>query len=125
MLLIRMSWMIGGLFMFAGCQTLTAQPDIPALITNPTEESRAALKIVLAEVFHRKEVTLADNALTETSLLTIESGARHIIGKLSRRGRILEKPIQFRLVKNGNECVLINLRDQSRQKLQNTTCAPQ
>ena len=120
-----MSWMIGGLFMFAGCQTLTTQPDIPALITNPTEESRAALNIVLAEVFHRKEVTLADNALTETSLLTIESGARHIIGKLSRRGRILKKPIQFRLVKNGNECVLINLRDQSRQKLQNTTCAPQ
>ena len=125
MLLIRMSWMIGGLFIIAGCQALTAQSDIPALITNPTDESRAALKKALAEAFHGTELTLADNALTQTSLLTVESGARHIIGKLPRRGRILEKPIQFRLVKNGTECVLINLRDQSRHKLQNTTCAPQ
>ena len=125
MVLIRMSWMIVGLVIVAGCQTLTSQPDIPALITNPTEKSRTALKIALSEAFHRKEVTLADNALKETSLLTIESGARYIIGKLPPRGRILAKPIQFRLVKNGNQCVLINLRDQSRHKLQNTTCAPQ
>lgn len=125
MVLARLSWMIGGLVIVAGCQALTAQPDIPALITNPTEESRAALKIALSEAFHCKEVALADNALTETSLLTIESGARHMIGKVSPKGRILEKPIQFRLVKNGSECVLINLRDQSRHKLQNTACAPQ
>ena len=123
--MIRMSWMIGGLFIIAGCQALTAQSDIPALITNPTDESRAALKRALGEAFHGTEVTLADNALTQTSLLTVESGVRHIIGKIPRRGRILEKPIQFRLVKNGTECVLIDLRDQSRHNLQNTTCAPQ
>ena len=77
--MIRMSWMIGGLLIIAGCQALTAGSDIPALITNPTDESRAALKKALAEAFHGTEVTLADNALTQTSLLTVESGVRHII----------------------------------------------
>lgn len=125
MALIKMSWIIGGLLIVSGCQTLTAQSDIPALITHPTDESRAALKNALAEAFHGTEVTLADNALTQTSLLTIEFGARHTIEKLPLRGRVLEKPMQFRLVKTGDDCVLIDLRDQSLHKLENTTCAPE
>ncbi len=122
---IRMSWMIGGLLVVAGCQTLTAESDVPAVITNPTDASRAALHHALSEAFHDTEVTLADDALTQTSLLTIESGARRTIENPPLRGRVLEEPTQFRLVKNGNDCVLIDLRDQSRHKLENTTCEPE
>ena len=123
--LIRISWLVGGVLLIAGCQTLTAESDVPAVITNPTDASRAALENALSEAFQGREVTLADDALTQTSLLTIEAGARRTIENPPVRGRVLEKPMQFRLVKNGDDCVLIDLRDQSRHKLENTTCAPE
>ncbi len=122
---IRISSLVGGVLLIAGCQTLTAESDMPALITDPTDESRAALENALSEAFHDTEVTLADDALTQTSLLTIEVGARRTIENPPLRGRVLEEPTQFRLVKNGNDCVLIDLRDQSRHKLENTTCEPE
>ena len=38
-------------------------------------------------------------------------------------GRNLESPLQFRLVKNGADCVLVDLRDDSRHPLADTDCA--
>ncbi len=123
--LIRKSWMVGGVLLVAGCQSLTAESDVPAIVTDPTDASRTALHEALSEAFNDTEVTLADNVLTQTSLLTIEVGARHTIENPPLTGRVLEKPMQFRLVKNGDDCVLIDLRNQSRHKLENTTCAPE
>ena len=40
-------------------------------------------------------------------------------------GRVLEAPIRFRLVKSGGECVLVDLRDESRHLLPDTTCVPE
>ncbi len=123
--LTRKSWMVSGVLLVAGCQTLTAESDVPAVITDPTDASRTALHDALSEAFNDTEVTLADNALMQTSLLTIEIGARRTIENPPLTGRVLEKPMQFRLVKNGDDCVLIDLRNQSRHKLENTTCAPE
>ncbi len=122
--LTRKSWMVSGVLLVAGCQTLTAESDVPAVITDPTDASRTALRDALSEAFNDTEVTLADDALMQTSLLTIEVGARRTIENPPLTGRVLEKPMQFRLVKNGDDCVLIDLRNQSRHKLGNTTCKP-
>jgi hypothetical protein len=37
----------------------------------------------------------------------------------------MEEPIRFRLVKSGDDCVLVDLRDESRHLLPDTTCAPE
>jgi hypothetical protein len=34
----------------------------------------------------------------------------------------MDAPIQFRLVINGDDCILIDQRDRSRHNLENTTC---
>ena len=120
--LISISWLVGCVLLVAGCQTLTAESNVLAVITNPTDASRAALYDALSEAFNYTEVTLADNALIQTSLLTIEVGAHRTIENPPLTGRVLDKPLQFRLVKNGDDCVLIDLRDQSRYTLENTTC---
>ncbi|RLA58373.1 MAG: hypothetical protein DRR04_11060 [Gammaproteobacteria bacterium] len=105
----------------AGCQTLVATDDLPAWITNPDGASRAALQTAVNEALNT-DVALADDALTDSSILTIE---RNIPGSLEgqpAQGRNMDMPIQFRLVISGGDCVLIDQRDESRRVLENTSC---
>jgi len=118
----RLSW-IAGILLCAGCQTMNADADVPAVITGPDEASRAALQAALAASFGGQSVTLAADALTTSSLLLIEHGPRGSMDNPPVSGRVLEEPIRFRLVKNGDECVLVDLRDDSRHVLADTDCA--
>lgn len=120
----RATWIAGAL-LSAGCQTMNASADVPAVITEPDEASHAAIKAALAASFGGQDVLIADDALTQTSLLTIERGPHRTINNPSPDGRILTEPFRFRLVRSGQDCVLIDLRDDSRQVLANTSCAPE
>ena len=116
---------VGGLFLLAACQTLDAESDTPAVITNPTEASRVALRSTLAEIFAGREVTVADDALTLSSTLVIEYGPRDSIGTPPATGRRVDRPLEFNLVRNGADCILIDLRNLSRHVLADTTCVPE
>ena len=109
---------------FAGCKNVAPDADLAALIINPDAASRAALQAVVNAALHT-DVTLADDALTETSILTIERKIPQSIEGSPAQGRNMEMPIQFRLVANGTECILIDQRDMSRAVLENTVCSPQ
>ncbi len=107
-----------GLF---ACQTLATDYDEPARITDPTGDSRAALQeTVNAALF--TEVALADDALTDSSLLIIERAMPRTIEGSLAQGRNMEMPVQFRLVINGDDCILIDQRDESRHLLRDTSC---
>lgn len=121
---LRITW-IAGILSVAGCQTMNAGGDVPAVITGPDDKSRADLKAALAASFGGLDVVIADDALTQTSLLTIERGPHRTINNPSPGGRILADPFRFRLVKSGKDCVLIDLRDDSRHLLANTSCVPE
>ena len=108
---------------FAGCKNVAPDADLAALIINPDAASRAALQAVVNAALHT-DVTLADDALTETSILTIERKIPQSIEGSPAQGRNMEMPIQFRLVANGTECILIDQRDMSRAVLENTVCSP-
>ena len=108
-------------FMLSGCQTVNTDNDRPARIVDPDADSRVALQALVNEALGT-EVMLADTALTDSSLLTIERWPRDTMDNPVPQGRILEKPIQFQLVISGSDCILIHHRDQSRRVLENTTC---
>ena len=116
---------LAGILLLAGCQTMNADADVPALITAPDDASRAALQAALGASFGGLNVVIADDALTQSSLLTIERGPHRTINNPSPDGRILGEPFRFKLVKNGAECTLIDLRDDSRHVLANTRCVPE
>ena len=59
------------------------------------------------------------------SVLIIERSPPRSIQGLPAQGRNMDVPIQFRLVINRDECVLIDQRDRSRYTLQNTRCKPE
>lgn len=107
----------------AGCQSMAGADDVPARIVAPTDASRAALAEAVNAAL-RTDVLLADDALTESSVLTIERKAPQGIGVEPAQGRNMDRPIAFRLVKNGDTCVLIDQRDARRYELANTDCTP-
>ena len=113
------------LIMVTSCQALTANPDLPALIVQPNENSRAALQATLSGLFGGYEVRLAEDALTRSSLLTLAPGFQKAPGNPPATGRVLAEPYKFRLIKNGDNCILVDLRDATRHILADTTCIPE
>ena len=114
---------IAGLaLVMAGCQSLVSGEDMAARITNPTDQSRAALQNMVNDVLNT-DVALAKGALTDSSVLTIEQHPPRNMQSLPAQGRNMDKPIQFRLVLNGSDCILVDQRDNSRYLLEKTTCA--
>ena len=106
---------------FTGCKNVAPDADQAAVIVNPDAASRAALQATINAALHT-DVLLADDALTDTSILIIERKVPQSIEGSPAQGRTMEMPFQFRLVTNGSECVLIDQRDMSRTALANTVC---
>ena len=111
--------------LLAGCQTMNAADDVPAIITDPDEDSRAALRATVSGLFLGQNVLIADDALTSSSVLPIEFGRRGSLEYKPLSGRVVTEPLRFRLVLNGGDCYLIDPRDESRHLLADTSCTPE
>ena len=115
-------WLIAALAIgVGGCRTVATDHDRAARITSADDASRAALQRAVNDALNT-DVTLADNALTESSVLIIERSPPRSMQSPAAQGRNMEVPIQFRLVINREDCILIDQRDRSRYKLENTSC---
>jgi len=114
-------WMFVAKFGVVGCQTVATGYDKPARITDPTDDSRAALQQTVNAVLNTN-VTLADDALTDSSLLIVERVMPKSMDGSPAQGRTMEMPYQFSLIINGDDCILIDQRDESRHVLQDTSC---
>lgn len=69
-------------------------------------------------------MTLADDALTTASSLFIDRTAARAAGR-RLNGRELGRPEQFRLFKQGNQCVLVHENSGKRQVLVSASCQPE
>ena len=116
--------MAAALAILAACKTDAVQPDQPARIIDDDDASRAALSAAVNSELN-SDVLLAADALTDSDLLIIDRRKADRIGAPGAQGRIMEhQPIHFRLVISGDDCVLVDTRDQSRTLLTDTRCAP-
>jgi len=118
---IALSTSVGVALLATGCQTMGSDADQPARIVNADDASRAALQATINGILHT-EVTLAENALTDSSMLIIERNPPRTMQNPNPQGRIMDEPIQFRLVINDSDCILIDQRNESRYVLQDTKC---
>ena len=108
----------------AACATATGRPDLPAMLTNPTAESRAELARRVSGVLHGAQITLADDALTRDSTLIVERTRPRTPDGVPLNGREMGRPEHFRLVKNGSRCVLVHEGTGKRRTLKAATCSP-
>jgi hypothetical protein len=109
----------------AGCNMNSVHDERPARIVEPTEESRAELKRVVRDMLFGADVMLAEDALTESSVLIVERNRIRGIENRPLSGRDLGRPERFRLVTTGDRCVLIHENDDARYELLETECVPE
>ena len=122
---IQTAFIIGATLLTVACNSLSAADDVPAVISQPSAASRTELLDVVTGALGGAQILLADDALTASSLLTIE---RNPPGDLQGRqftGRLIERPVQFNLVKNGSECILEERSTGKRWHLTQTSCRPE
>ena len=115
---------LAGMLSVAACAPVSAQRDVPAVVTSPTPESRAELARAVGRALKGAAVTIADDALTRDSELIIERGWARSAKGVPLNGRATGRPEHFRLVKNGSSCVLVHERTGKRFTLASATCAP-
>jgi hypothetical protein len=108
--------------MLSACKNPETRQEIPARIIEPTAESRAELLDVVSNALHNANLTLADDALTKSSLLVIERKRHRDLNNNPVMGRELGQPEQFRLLLSGDQCVLIHLNSANRSALKNARC---
>jgi hypothetical protein len=96
----------------------TPQPtDTPAVIEEPTLRSREAVIKAVSDALGGATVTLADDALTRSSVLIIDRRPLRDPAGLPVQGRETGMPERFFLVKNGARCVLVYERTGKRYPL--------
>jgi hypothetical protein len=106
----------------SACAGIAQLTDSPALIVDSNAASRMELQSAVSKVLGTADITLAPDALTTTSLLTIERvPTRDSQGRLLN-GRELGRPEQFTLVKSGERCVLIHAGSGMRIPLDSVRC---
>jgi hypothetical protein len=114
----------GGFLALTACAATLPAEDAPAVIVNPTADSRAVLQRAVAELLG-KDVQLADSALTQSSTLVLEPArVRDTAGRLAQ-GRETRPSEVFRLVAVSGDCVLVHERSGRRIVLQRVRCAAQ
>ena len=104
-----------------GCKNVAPDAGQAAVIVNPTDASRAALKQTVDAALGT-DVALADDALTQSSSLIIERNMPQSIEGSPAQGRNMDMPIRFYLVTDGTSCILVDQRDDSRHILADTKC---
>jgi hypothetical protein len=107
----------------AACGSLAAQGP-PGVIAASTAQSRAELARVVSAAMNGQPVTLADDALTRESTLTIERRTPSGPQGRAATGRTVEEPVRFRLVVRENGCVLVREGDERAFPLEGVRCAP-
>ena len=104
------------------CKADPLPQDRLARIVAPTAQSRAELARVVAAALNRADVTLADDALTASSVLNIVPKPRHDAQNNQIMGRDVGVPTQFVLHQLGSDCVLELRSSGQRWVLAETTC---
>jgi hypothetical protein len=111
-----------GVLGLVACRAPARQPDVAAVLVDPTLQSRAQLANAVNQMLGVSSVTLADDALTRSSTLLMERSPARDPSGVRITGRDYGKPETFTLVKSGGDCVLVSGRDDRRIVLTDATC---
>ena len=92
----------------AACSTPAVNPEYPALLTNPGPTTLLEIEQTISSAMDGAKVTIAQDALTTSSQLTIEQNMIRSIEQQPEMGRNLGRPDQFQLLIDGPQCVLVH-----------------
>jgi len=119
-----MALTMAGMLVLAVCATTSNPKDVPAVLTSPSTETRAALARTVSGALRGAPVTLADDALTRDTTPIIDHAQPRTADGVPLSGRERGRPERFRLVKDGSRCVLVHESTGERWTLKAATCVP-
>ena len=119
---LRACWLTAAAFASSACGTLGAQEQ-PAVIAAHTEQSRTELERAASSAMNGQLVTLADDALTRESVLTLERRTPPGPQGRAATGRTLEEPVRLELVLRSGRCLLVTA-DGREWELMEARCVP-
>lgn len=93
----------------------------PAAIMDSTPAGHADIAQAVSAALG-KDVLIADDALTTSSVLTIERRTPRTMEGRVGTGRVVDPPEVFQLVLDGGRCVLVHLRTGESYPLENARC---
>ena len=106
---------------FASLGAMTSA-GTPAAILEPTPAGRNDIREAVGAALG-KDVLIAEDALTKSSLLVIERRIPRTMQGRVASGRILDPPETFQLVMDGDKCVLVHDRTDKSYPLENARCS--
>jgi hypothetical protein len=96
--------------------------NVPAIIANPSPQTEAELRRVISSALYGAPFTMPDNPLTQSSVLTVEAVLPDDPNAANSPGSTERRTIEFRLLINGPNCILVNRQDLRRWRLTQTLC---
>lgn len=122
---MRKSLVLACALLIGGCQSVIAQSEHDALLSEGDAASVAHAKKELTAAIGRmiqvSKLLLGPDELRKTSFLTVERSRKKDADGLIMQGLETEEPHVFKLVKRGDACFLIHLKTAKREKL-NLSC---
>lgn len=110
------------LLALTACAASPAQSPVPARLTNVDDAARAALSHAVAQALGGRKITLADDALTQSSRLLLEPARATAANGRPLQGRETRAPEAFRLFKQSDDCVLVHERTGKEFVLEGAHC---
>lgn len=107
------------------CKNGTIQQEVPAVISEATAASRAELQALVSKALAGANVILAEDALSQSSMLIVDRQVRRDAQGNRLLGRDLGKPERFQLLLRGDKCALLQQSTGKRWELQEATCVPE
>lgn len=102
--------------------TSMAQDDVPAIIIDSNDSTRARIVKAVGKALGNPDVLIADDALTRDSSLFVERRPARDAAGQRLSGRDYDRPERFDLVKQDNKCVLVHASTRERYELNNVRC---
>jgi len=110
------------IMLIAACRELNGQAHVPALLTNPGSETLLEIEQTVSAALNVTSVMLAEDVLTDNSLLVIQHAPQRSIERPPELGRDLGRPYRFQLVTNGSQCVLVDMQSEQSWPLSGVKC---
>ncbi len=107
----------------AACQSHNQNSQSAALV-NPSSETITELQRTMSTSLYGAPVTLSESAFTDGNVLTVETRARNSPDARLAGGRTMVRPEQFRLIAQGDDCLLEKLSTGERFQLRVARCQP-
>lgn len=109
----------------AACRPGAVREDVPALLVAPTPAARDEVAAAIASALRGTPISIAPDALTRASLLTLERREPAGPERRTATGRVLGMPERFRLVTDGSRCYLVHESGTARVELLRAECVPE